>query len=218
MYIEGIKQEIKGSLSCDLSLRYAASRILGKGTSESPPCRGGGWSKSPLAIGCDQVSPGWGPTQCMYIWESHPCATCWGSVLLFVIFRGAQLPARCAQNGSCSGDKWTDVEDKAPLDSPLPLLDPFGHQSLSLGQHEARNARTPCGAGRKPRHGWISPSGAPRGLPSHPFPISSRSPSRHPARPPGPLHGAIHQVSGLRERIKCCKHPDLCVWLAEPCL
>lgn len=28
------------------------------------------------------------------------------------------------------------------------------------------------------------------------LPISPRSPSWHPARPPGPLHGAVHKVSG----------------------
>ena len=61
-----------------------------------------------------------------------------------------------------------------------------------------------CRAGPQPQEGWslpavsCLPSGPP--VPSQSSPISSRSSSRHPARPPGPLHGAVHKVSGLSER------------------
>ena len=93
------------------------------------------------------------------------------------------------------------------ISTPRVPAGPSGPSWLPVpGQLSVRSASP---LGRPPAPRWMVPSlwspavpCLPSGptFPSHSFPISSRSPSRHPARPPRPLHGAVHKVSDLSDR------------------
>lgn len=163
-----------------------------------------------------------GLTHCTYLWETHTSASCWGSVLMLGQVTTASSVVRDTTSSPLRPE-WLTLQEQtegqmwrisalrliAGPSGPPWLPDPV--PGAALGQ-ECPHPRQRWPQAR----GWLvlflpephcgSP-GPPVVLlfPLTLFPISSRSPSRHPARPPGPFHGAVHEVSGLRERNKCYK-------------